>query len=94
MSLDENDQMQHRLFSIGKDRKCFEYNVATSRIDTKLSVEREFTIDTICLDWRSSWGFVVLGLAWITFCKKTLDTNQDLESRPHVRIQLLLYTTE
>ena len=45
MSLDENDQMQHRLFSIGKDRKCFEYNVATSRIDTKLSVEREFTIE-------------------------------------------------
>ena len=55
-STDENDQTQHRLFSIGKDRKCFEYNVATARIDTKLPVEREFAIElesypTACIQY-------------------------------------------
>ena len=44
-SLDENDTMQHRLFSVGKDRRLFEYNVANAKIDTKLPVERYFDIE-------------------------------------------------
>ena len=39
-SLDENDQL--RLFSIGKDRRCFEYNVATACPDPGLMVEHMF----------------------------------------------------
>jgi hypothetical protein len=31
-SLDENDQTFHRLFSIGADRKCYEYSVKDAKL--------------------------------------------------------------
>lgn len=37
-SIDENDQIQHRLFSIGADRKCFEYNIRDAKLSTLLPV--------------------------------------------------------
>lgn len=44
-SLDDNDTMQHRLFSIGKDRRLFEYNIANAKHDVKLPVDRYFDIE-------------------------------------------------
>ena len=34
--LDENDQMLHRLFSVGADRRCFEYNIPEADIQKGL----------------------------------------------------------
>ena len=44
-SLDNESQMQHRLFSIGRDRRCFEYDVAAARLNEKLPVIRHFDIE-------------------------------------------------
>jgi len=37
-SIDENDQVQHRLFSIGADRKCFEYNIKDAKYSGSLPI--------------------------------------------------------
>lgn len=37
-SLDENDQVLHRLFSIGADRKCFEYSVKDAQLKGSLPI--------------------------------------------------------
>lgn len=42
-SLDENDTL--RLFSIGKDRRCFEYNVANASMSHGLPVEHVFPLE-------------------------------------------------
>jgi WD40 repeat protein len=42
---DENDQLQTRLFSVGLDRRCFEYNVADARLFTELPVKHHFNIE-------------------------------------------------
>ena len=44
-SLDENGQPMHRLFSIGKDRRLFEYDVYNSNYHERLFVIREFQIE-------------------------------------------------
>lgn len=44
-SLDENNNNQLRLFSIGKDRKCFEYDVKNSKKSGALPVLECFTIE-------------------------------------------------
>lgn len=42
---DSDSKMIHRLFSIGRDRRCFEYDVAASRMNEKLPVLRCFDIE-------------------------------------------------
>lgn len=42
-SLDENDTL--RLFSIGKDRRCFEYNVTNASMSAGLPVEHMFCLE-------------------------------------------------
>ena len=44
-SLGDDSQMQHRLFSVGRDRRCFEYDVAAARMNDKLPVLRHFDIE-------------------------------------------------
>jgi len=60
-SIDENDQVQQRLFSVGKDRKCFEYDVREARFHTQLWVIREFTIEMeakpTCCIWYPQLDF-------------------------------------
>ena len=36
--LDENDQILHRLFSVGADRRCFEYNISEADIQKGLPI--------------------------------------------------------
>ena len=52
-SLDENDQL--RLFSIGKDRRCFEYNVMTSTMSGGLQVENMFILEKEALPTACIW---------------------------------------
>lgn len=44
-SIDENDQILQRLFSIGADRRCFEYNVRESKLSSSLPVVSEFLVE-------------------------------------------------
>jgi WD40 repeat protein len=44
-SLDENDQVLHRLFSIGADRRCFEYNIKEAKLHVSLPVLKCFDIE-------------------------------------------------
>lgn len=38
-SIDENDQVQHRLFSIGADRMCFEYDIKNAKLSGSLPIQ-------------------------------------------------------
>jgi WD40 repeat protein len=44
-SIDENDQVLHRLFSIGADRRCFEYNIKEAKLHASLPVLKCFDIE-------------------------------------------------
>lgn len=44
-SIDENDQIEHRLFSIGADRKCFEYAIKDAKLSGSLPVKHEFLVE-------------------------------------------------
>lgn len=55
MSLNEHDVMTHRLFSVGKDRRCFEYDVANASESTKLPVLREFSIENEAIPTACIW---------------------------------------
>lgn len=44
-SVDNSDEESLRLFSIGRDRRCFEYDVANSKYNDKLPVLKEFLIE-------------------------------------------------
>lgn len=43
--IDENDQVLVRLFSVGSDRKCFEYDVKEAKLNTELPVLFCFPIE-------------------------------------------------
>jgi len=47
--------MRHRLFSIGKDRRCFEYDVAAASDSTRLPVLREFSIENEATPTACIW---------------------------------------
>ena len=44
-SIDEHDQVEIRLFSIGADRKCFEYNIKEAKLSTSLPVKMDFPVE-------------------------------------------------
>lgn|GEM_PF-2135010 len=44
-SIDEQDQIQQRLFSIGADRRCFEYNVKDAKMTSSLPVLHDFMVE-------------------------------------------------
>lgn len=44
-SIDENDQPINRLFSIGADRECFEYDVKGAKLSTMLPVLHHFKVE-------------------------------------------------
>ena len=44
-SIDEHDQVEVRLFSIGADRKCFEYNVKEAKLSVSLPVKMDFPVE-------------------------------------------------
>lgn len=52
-SLDENDQL--RLFSIGKDRRCFEYNVSNASMSHGLPVEHVFSLEKEAFPTACIW---------------------------------------
>ena len=52
-SLDEEDSL--RLFSIGKDRRCFEYNVAGSTMNPGLPVEAMFNLEMEAFPTACIW---------------------------------------
>lgn len=52
-SLDEDDSL--RLFSIGKDRRCFEYNVAASTMNPGLPVEQMFNLEMEAFPTACIW---------------------------------------
>jgi len=52
-SLDELDTL--RLFSIGKDRRCFEYNVSTSSMAFGLPVEAMFRLEMESIPTACIW---------------------------------------
>ena len=43
--MDENDNMQHRLFSIGRDRRLFEYDIQRATYHGNLLVKRCFNVE-------------------------------------------------
>ena len=60
-SIDENDQVQQRLFSVGRDRRCFEYDVREARCNTELPILREFMVEMeahpTCCAWYPQLDF-------------------------------------
>ena len=52
-SLDEEESL--RLFSIGRDRRCFEYNVANASMGTGLPVERMFLLEKEAFPTACIW---------------------------------------
>ena len=52
-SLDENDTL--RLFSIGRDRRCFEYNVAEASMGKGLPVEHMFYLEKEAFPTACIW---------------------------------------
>lgn len=52
-SLDEDDSL--RLFSIGKDRRCFEYIVASSTMNEGLKVEAMFMLEMEAFPTACIW---------------------------------------
>lgn len=53
--LDEQGQPMHRLFSIGKDRRLFEYDVYNSQAHSQLIVVSHFKIEQEALPSSCIW---------------------------------------
>ena len=52
---DETGKFVHRLFSIGRDRRLFEYNVANANATSELPVERDLRIETEAIPTACIW---------------------------------------
>jgi len=55
VGLDEQGNKMHRLFSIGKDRRLFEYDVYQSEMHTELFVSRHFKVEQEALPSSCIW---------------------------------------
>lgn len=64
---DDEQPDSHRLFSIGRDRRCFEYDVAAARLNEKLPVIRVFDIELEAHPTACIWypGVEPLNEGWL-----------------------------